>query len=121
MRAIPTLKISISGVRGVVGDSLTPELVARFAQAFGTWVGGGRVVITAQSAETGDNVGEIDATVEGDPIEIAFNARFLADVLGVLNSPQVALETLGAASPGVLKPVGREDFTHVIMPMHIGK
>ena len=36
MRAIPTLKISISGVRGVVGDSLTPELVARFAQAFGT-------------------------------------------------------------------------------------
>lgn len=87
----------------------------------GNDMGGGRVVITAQSAETGDNVGEIDATVEGDPIEIAFNARFLADVLGVLNSPQVALETLGAASPGVVKPVGREDFTHVIMPMHIGK
>jgi DNA polymerase-3 subunit beta len=87
----------------------------------GNDMGGGRVVITAQSAETGDNVGEIDATVEGEPIEIAFNARFLSDVLGVLNSPQVALETLGAASPGVVKPVGREDFTHVIMPMHIGK
>lgn len=87
----------------------------------GNDMGGGRVVITAQSAETGDNVGEIDATVEGDPIEIAFNARFLADVLGVLNSPQVALETSGAASPGVVKPVGRDDFTHVIMPMHIGK
>lgn len=84
-------------------------------------MGGGSVVVTAQSAETGDNVGEIDATVEGDPIEIAFNARFLADVLGVLNAPQVALETSGAASPGVLRPVGREDFTHVIMPMHIGK
>ena len=87
----------------------------------GNDMGGGRVVITAQSAETGDNVGEIDATVEGDPIEIAFNARFLADVLGVMNSPQVALETIGAASPGVLKPVGRDDFVHVIMPMHIGK
>ncbi|OQY82493.1 MAG: DNA polymerase III subunit beta [Chloroflexi bacterium UTCFX4] len=87
----------------------------------GNDMGGGRVVITAQSAETGDNVGEIDATVEGDPIEIAFNARFLADVLVVLNSPQMALETLGAASPGVIKPVGRDDFTHVIMPMHIGK
>ncbi len=36
MRAIPSLKISISGVRGVVGDSLTPALLARFAQAFGT-------------------------------------------------------------------------------------
>lgn len=87
----------------------------------GNDMGGGRVVITAQSAETGDNVGEIDATVDGDPIEIAFNARFLADVLSVLNSPQVALETSSAASPGVVKPMGRDDFTHVIMPMHIGK
>lgn len=87
----------------------------------GNDMGGGRVVVTAQSAETGDNVGEIDATVEGDPIEIAFNARFLADVLGVINAPQVALETIGSASPGVVKPVGRGNFTHVIMPMHIGK
>lgn len=45
MRALPSLKISISGVRGVVGDSLTPALLSRFAQAFGTFVGGGRVVI----------------------------------------------------------------------------
>ena len=59
--------------------------------------------------------------VDGDPIEIAFNARFLSDVLGVLNAPQVALETSTAASPGVVKPVGRDDFTHVIMPMHIGR
>ena len=35
MRAIPTLKISISGVRGVIGQSLTPTLLTRFAQAFG--------------------------------------------------------------------------------------
>ena len=41
MRAIPTLKISISGVRGVIGDSLTPALLTRFAQAFGTYVGSG--------------------------------------------------------------------------------
>jgi DNA polymerase-3 subunit beta len=84
-------------------------------------MGGGRVVIASQSAETGDNVGEIDATVDGDPIEIAFNARFLSDVLNVLNASQVALETSTPASPGVVKPVGRDDFTHVIMPMHIGR
>lgn len=84
-------------------------------------MGGGKVVVAATSAETGDNVGEIDATVDGDPVEIAFNARFLSDVLNVLGTPQVALETSSAASPGVLRPVGREDFTHVIMPMHIGR
>ncbi|MGB8648870.1 MAG: DNA polymerase III subunit beta, partial [Anaerolineae bacterium] len=84
-------------------------------------MGAGKVVIAATSAETGDNVGEIDAQVNGDPVEIAFNARFMSDVLNVLHAPQVLLETSSAASPGVLKPVGREDFTHVIMPMHIGR
>jgi DNA polymerase-3 subunit beta len=95
--------------------------IVRLNISSGNDMGGGKVVIAAQSAETGDNVGEIDATVDGEPIEIAFNARFLSDVLGVLNAPQVALETSTAASPGVVKPVGREDFTHVIMPMHIGR
>lgn len=45
MRAIPTLKISISGVRGVIGDSLTPALLTRFAQAFGTYIGSSTIVI----------------------------------------------------------------------------
>ncbi len=84
-------------------------------------MGAGRVVVAATSAETGDNVGEIDAQVNGEPIEIAFNARYLTEVLNVLHAPQVLLETSSPASPGVLKPVGREDFTHVIMPMHIGR
>jgi phosphomannomutase len=56
MRAIPTLKISISGVRGVVGDSLTPEMVARFAQALGTYLGGGRVVIGRDPRTSGEMV-----------------------------------------------------------------
>ncbi len=56
MRAIPSLKISISGVRGVVGESLTPALLARFAQAFGTFVGGGRVVIGRDPRTSGEMV-----------------------------------------------------------------
>ncbi len=95
--------------------------IVRLNISSGNDMGGGKVVIAAQSAETGDNVGEIDATVDGDPIEIAFNARYLSDVLTVLNAPQVALETSSAASPGVVRAVGRDDFTHVIMPMHIGR
>lgn len=45
MKAVQTLKISISGVRGVVGDSLTPDLLVRFAQAYGSYVNGGLVVV----------------------------------------------------------------------------
>lgn len=43
--ALRELKIGASGVRGVVGDALTPELIVNFACAFGTWCGGGAVVI----------------------------------------------------------------------------
>lgn len=83
--------------------------------------GSGRLVVTASSAEMGDNVGEIDAEVDGGEIEIAFNARYLLDVLSVIHSPQIALETSTPSSPGVIKPVGTEDFLHVIMPMHIAR
>jgi DNA polymerase-3 subunit beta len=81
----------------------------------------GHMVVAATSAETGDNETEIDALVEGDPVEIAFNVKYLNDVLSVLETPQVALETTSESSPGVIKPVGSEDFVHVIMPMHLGR
>jgi phosphomannomutase len=56
MRAIPTLKISISGVRGVVGHSLTPKLLTRFAQAFGTHTGPGTIVIGRDPRTSGEMV-----------------------------------------------------------------
>jgi phosphomannomutase len=56
MRAIPTLKISISGVRGVVGESLTPKLLTRFAQAFGTHTGSGTIVIGRDPRTSGEMV-----------------------------------------------------------------
>jgi phosphomannomutase len=56
MRAIPTLKISISGVRGVVGQSLTPRLLTRFAQAFGTHTGSGTIVIGRDPRTSGEMV-----------------------------------------------------------------
>jgi len=79
----------------------------------------GHMTIAATSAELGDNVGEIDAQVEGDESEIAFNVKYLIDVLSVMDAAQVALETTTSSSPGVIKPIGDVDFVHVIMPMHV--
>lgn len=81
----------------------------------------GTLEISATAAETGSNETVVDATIEGDPLEIAFNVRFLIDVLSVVDTPNVALETNTASSPGVMKSVGRDDFLHVIMPMHLGR
>jgi DNA polymerase-3 subunit beta len=81
----------------------------------------GVVEVSATAAETGSNESIVDATIEGEAIEIAFNVRFLAEALNVINAPNVALETTGASSPGVIRPVNQSDFLHVIMPMHLGR
>jgi DNA polymerase-3 subunit beta len=81
----------------------------------------GYAVISAKGNETGDNIAQIDASVDGTAIEIAFNVKYMTDVLNVINSAQVALETTTPTDPGVLKPVGKEGYLHIIMPMHFGR
>ncbi len=62
----------------------------------------------------------LDANVDGEGITIAFNVRFLREVLDVVKTPSVVLETNAHNTPAILKPVGDDTFTHVIMPMHLG-
>jgi DNA polymerase-3 subunit beta len=81
----------------------------------------GTLEVSATAAQTGSNETTVDATIEGEPIEIAFNVRYLLDVLNVIDTPNVALETSGSSAPGMIRPVGRDDFLHVIMPMHLGR
>jgi DNA polymerase-3 subunit beta len=82
--------------------------------------GPGSVEITAQSEETGSGEAMVDATVTGAELTIAFNVRFLRELLDVVKAPSVALETNANNTPGMLRPVGNDDFKHVIMPMHLG-
>ncbi|MEX1159005.1 MAG: DNA polymerase III subunit beta [Thermomicrobiales bacterium] len=80
----------------------------------------GRVTVTGNAADTGDNRDDVDAQVEGGEMQIAFNGRYLTDVLSVMRNPKVAFELQGANAAGVIKPADSDDFTHVIMPMVIG-
>ena len=109
LRATKTASIFASDGGGIVrlviapGGELTP----------------GKLTISARSDEIGDDVGEIDATVEGEEAKIAFNGRYLIDVLGVLAEAQVALEITNPSSPGVIRPVGVDNYLHVVMPMFV--
>ena len=78
------------------------------------------VEISATSEETGKNETIVEATVDGGGLLIAFNVKFLREALEVIRTPNVALETSAPNAPGVVKPVGDEQFLHVIMPMHLG-
>ncbi len=79
----------------------------------------GKMTISARAEEIGDNMGEIDAAVEGDAAKIAFNSKYLQDFLQVLDGGRVALETNGPSKQGVLRPVGDDSYIHVVMPMFV--
>jgi DNA polymerase-3 subunit beta len=81
----------------------------------------GYATISATSKETGDNVVQIDADIQGDEVEIAFNVRYMSQVLNVIDSAQVALETTRSTEPGVIRPVGDDSYLHIIMPMQFGR
>ena len=74
-------------------------------------------ITVSANAEVGDHVGAVEASVEGDGTTIAFNARYLADVLQNVDADQFALELNGPLSPGVFKPIGDDRYVHVVMPV----
>ena len=76
--------------------------------------------IVSQSEETGDYTAELsDTTVEGIPILIAFNVKFLLDVVAVCKASSIVLETNADTSPGAIKFLDDSNFLYIIMPMHI--
>ena len=79
----------------------------------------GRLSISSRAEELGDNQGEIDGKIEGDEAKIAFNSKYLNEVLDVLGKGEVALETTTPSSPGVLRPLDKEGYVHVVMPMFV--
>jgi len=93
--------------------------IVRLVVAPGAELTPGKMTISARSEEIGDDVGEIDAIVEGEESKIAFNGKYLTDVLGALRETQVALETTNPSSPGVIRPVGVDNYIHVVMPMFV--
>lgn len=79
----------------------------------------GRITLVSISAELGNNAAEVDAAVEGSQMEIAFNTKYLSDVLGIIETHRVVLEVTTGQNPGVIRPIGDGNYTHVIMPMHM--
>ncbi|NJN17868.1 MAG: DNA polymerase III subunit beta [Oscillochloris sp.] len=82
-------------------------------------LGPGRLVISANASEVGDNTGELDGMIHGEGGQIALNVKYLAEALAAMKTAQVALETQSAQSPGVFKPVGQDGYVHIIMPMSL--
>lgn len=113
-------------VRDFLRETKTASIFARDGSGIVriTFQGGedatpGRMTISARAEEIGENEGELDAQVEGEAAKIAFNGRYLQDVLQVLDGGRVALETTGPSQPGVIRPLESDNYVHVVMPMFV--
>lgn len=85
----------------------------------------GLVDITAEAGEVGRAHEQIEARREGDEVEIAFNVRYLIDMLSITEAESVVIELTGALNPGVMKPVSEGEepegrtYLYVLMPMAV--
>ncbi|NLC59307.1 MAG: DNA polymerase III subunit beta [Armatimonadetes bacterium] len=83
----------------------------------------GLLDITAEAGEVGRAHEQIEVTREGEAVEIAFNVRYMMDMLSITEAESVVIELTGALNPGVVKPVSEEaegrSYLYVLMPMAI--
>src|SRR5207247_11260412 len=79
----------------------------------------GAWTLAATTEEVGDSKAERAANVDGSDIQIAFNARYVLDALGVIGEDEVELLFDGPLSPGLMRPPGKEHYLYVIMPVRV--
>ncbi len=73
--------------------------------------------VSAESPDVGVVGEEIEAELDGEPVTVAFNSRYLLDAIAVMSAEKVHLELSGPLNPGMLRPAGGTDYTYVLMPM----
>lgn len=78
-----------------------------------------RMQVSARSSSVGENTVEVEARVEGEENEIAFNARYLLELFSNIEGDNLVYEMTGPLNPGVFKIEGDPTFLHLVMPIRI--
>ena len=111
----------VVNTQGLMGGLSRAELVAGDrASMVKLEVANQTLMITAKSDVTGNAYEELEVEQAGDDLAIAFNARYLRDILKHVDSPQTVLEFLGPLSPAAIRPLETaegEEQLYVLMPL----
>lgn len=75
--------------------------------------------LTANAPQIGQNKVSIDAKIEGDGLEIAFNYKFISDFLAICQGEEIIIELNESLTPGSFHDQSDPHFTHIIMPVRI--
>jgi len=77
------------------------------------------IQILAVSPQIGDNTSDLEGSFTGEELEIAFNAKFILDVLQFVGSEMIDLELAGPLSPGLIRPAKDKNYRYIIMPLRM--
>lgn len=77
------------------------------------------ITVSSGSSAVGENTVEVEAELSGEENEIAFNSRYLLDVLGNVEEKDMVFDMIGPLNPGVFKVKNDESFLHLIMPIRV--
>lgn len=79
----------------------------------------GKINLESSAKELGSQQNEIEGQVEGEELQVAFNAKFLQDAVSASPASQLTIEFSGALSPALVKPIGIEGLEYIIMPVRV--
>lgn len=114
-----TTKI-ILDTEGLIRAVKTAAIFAReSANIIKLRIDNGKLRISSNASQIGENLIELEAKIEGEEAKIAFNSRYLLDFLNSIKSDQVSLEMTTALNPGVFRPVDDSSYFHIIMPVRV--
>jgi len=82
-------------------------------------ISGQNAVVSANAPSVGENKVELEAKVDGEGGDIAFNSRFLLEFLSNYTADELLFEMTGSLNPGVFRPVKDNTYLHVIMPVRV--
>lgn len=80
----------------------------------------GKLTITAESGNVGKAHEEIEIVKDGEDIKMAFSAKYLLDMLSVIDTEAIEMELTGEVNQALLRPQGQDDYLYVVMPMQVG-
>jgi DNA polymerase III subunit beta len=96
------------------------QIVAKGNNERGVWTTKGDMLeLTAESQDIGKAYEEVPIAMEGSDITIAFNAKYLSEVLSLMPADQMTLDLTGPLAPGILRADTKSDFLYVVMPMNV--
>lgn len=78
-----------------------------------------KLVLSSQAKELGSQENEVEGEIEGEVLKIAFNTKFLLDVISITPSQQIIIEFSGPLSPALIKPMGTEGLEYILMPVRL--